>query len=234
MRRPSARLAVLATFAAAAATATTIFVPALTASGLPSAAEILALAASAQRRLAELAHQGYARSPEMMLGLAIAATLPLLAVASAVTRAVIRWHRRRDRMHRLTLSANSRAAVEPSGRAWLQFDGAAGQCDLLGNRELFRIGRDGDNEVPVDHQSVDLVHALIRRMPNAGYLIVDVSRTGSGVTVNGNPTASCALRDGDRIGLGAFAVTFRRTEQWHFSPGGTDSGIKFEPPRASH
>lgn len=178
---------------------------------LPSWAEIDALVRNSERRLSELIGHGLLRSPEMMLGLAIATLLPLLALASTLVRSLLRWQQRRERMRRFEQFRGGSRTVEQAGTAWLELDGGEQPRALDVRRELVRIGRDGENEVRLDHQSVDHVHAIIKRTPDAHYLVVDVSSRQNGLTVNGERKTFAPLRDGDRIGLGDLAVTFRRS-----------------------
>ncbi len=214
MRRIARTLAVLAALVVVAAGTSGVWQPLLAQSALPTFAEMHAFAADAHRRIDALIRQGYARSPEMMLGFAIAILLPLLALTAAFTRASVRWHGRRQRMLRhqkvASLASGSDHAAMPAGHAWLELDGSGREAVGL-NRELIRIGRDRENELTLEHASVAQLHALIRRTTDWNYLIVDVSGGGEGVTINGEPKVTSALRDGDRIGLGALAVTFRRS-----------------------
>ncbi len=155
--------------------------------------------------------RGYSRTPEMVLGLGLALGLPLLALASNTARALLRWHQRRERGRRHSIQSQAKPMPRPHGRAWLECVDDGRHRDLELATELTRIGRDVENEFPINHQYVDQFHALIRRTPEAEYQIVDVSsRTGAGLTINGQKIASSRLQDGDRIGLGPMAVTFRR------------------------
>lgn len=179
---------------------------------LPSWAELHALGRNSERRLSELIGHGLLRSPEMMLGLTIATLLPMLALASTLVRSLLRWRQRRERMRRLEQLRVGSRTVEEAGTAWLEFGGAEQPRALDMRREMIRIGRDGENEVRLDHLSVDHVHAIIKRTHDARYLVVDVSGSKIGLTVNGEPATVAPLRDGDRIGLGDLAVTFRRSD----------------------
>lgn len=213
MRRIARTVAVLATLAVVAAGTSDMWRPLLAQVSLPTYAEMHAFALDGHHRIDVLIRQGYARSPEMMLGFAIAILLPLLALTATLGRASVRWHRRRQRMLRQEMMAKALATEHPgmpAGHAWLELDGSGHRAVGL-DRELVRIGRDGENELTLEHGSVAHLHALIRRTPDWDYLIVDVSGGGEGVTINGEPKESSALRDGDRIGLGALAVTFRRS-----------------------
>jgi hypothetical protein len=69
-----------------------------------------------------------------------------------------------------------------------------------------------------DDPAVSRLHAALVRQPDGGYAVVDLDST-NGTTVNDDPEPIAAntpvpLRDGDRIGLGAWTtVTLRRRER---------------------
>ena len=152
---------------------------------------------------------GLARSPAVVLALALALTLPGIALSSAIIRSA--WRLYRGHQRRRSRPAVKRAVTPAPGRAWLDVhaEGRIRRMNLAG--ELTRIGRDDDNELPLRSEAVAPCHALIRRTLEAEYLIVDVSRQdGTGLTVNGRRRAWCTLTDGDRIELGPTTVTFHR------------------------
>lgn len=211
MRSRTLGLAVLAMFATAVGGAWAGWLPKLADVSLPTVSECIAFVDHAQQKLAQLITQGSLRSPEMMFGLTVALMLPLLAAVVALGRAALRRNQHRRRLHRSNTLASRVPAPGSPNQVWLEFDDTGRQRSLDPRRELFRVGRDSDNEVALEHKSIEQVHALIRRTPDCRYQIFDVSgNDGHGITINGEAKSSAALSDGDRIGLGNFAVTFRR------------------------
>lgn len=165
--------------------------------------------------------QGYGRTPEMILGLGLALGLPVLWMISAMVRASARAYRRRQRLQSLRPAMRGSAMPANDGPAFLEISEGEGRRTLHLAHELTRIGCDRENEVPIDLRGVDQLHALIRRTFEADYLIVDVSRRGGpGVTINGERRRASRLKDGDCIGLGTAAVTFRRPARAAAGSGG--------------
>ena len=76
-----------------------------------------------------------------------------------------------------------------------------------GDRAQILLGRRGGVDVLLPHAKVSLVHARIERR-GEGYSLVDDSST-NGTRLNGAPLSAgqrAALRDGDRIAIGDFAL----------------------------
>jgi len=91
--------------------------------------------------------------------------------------------------------------------AWLvvRSGGEAGKIyDLQGDR--VRFGRSPENEIQIDHPSVDQSHAMVR-IQQGNYLLYDMGSAG-GTSVNGNPVAGALLRDGSQISIGASEIFF--------------------------
>ncbi len=155
---------------------------------------------------------GYDHAPEMIIGLGTALSFPLVALGSFTFRWASR--RRRDRLRALRTSRTV-ALVEqyPSSKArvWLEVNNAAGARDHDISGEMLRIGQDADNELALTDSGVQQFHALIRRTPEAEFIVIDVTGIdGSGIAVNGRRLRSSLLKDGDKIELGHTAMTFHR------------------------
>ena len=91
--------------------------------------------------------------------------------------------------------------------AWLvvRSGGEAGKIyDLEGDR--VRFGSSPENEIQIDHPSVDQSHAMVR-IQQGRYLLYDMGSVG-GTSVNGNPVAGALLRDGSQISMGASELFF--------------------------
>jgi len=68
------------------------------------------------------------------------------------------------------------------------------------------IGRDGDNDLVINHSKVSRHHAEIV-LTNAGYEIIDRGSTNR-MIVNGRFVQRTILKNGDIIGLGEAIITF--------------------------
>ena len=153
---------------------------------------------------------GWARTPAVFIGIASVLTVPLLAQFLPLMR---------------TLASPGRAAAGAEGRAragaleqrsflapaWIEIDSRHGGRNLELTREMLRIGYGSDNDLPLPGEGHDSVHALIRRTPEAEFVVVDLSGdAGPGIAVNGYRLSSACLVDGDRIALGSYSMVFRR------------------------
>ena len=178
---------------------------------LELAASAAAATATFGARIPSLVAAGYQHAPEMIIGLGTALSFPLVALASFVIRWATRRRRDRLRLDRAARISRMDHGPPPEAKAWLEVDGASGSQDhqILG--EMLRIGRDVDNELALADSGVQQFHALIRRTPEAEFMVIDVTGVeGAGIAVNGLRLRSSRLRDGDRIELGHTAMTFHR------------------------
>lgn len=148
--------------------------------------------------------EAYERSPVMVMGLGLAATLPWLATFVAITRAVRRRAARRD------IDAHPVLEAAPlAGKAWIEIGEGADRVPLAFTGEILRIGRHSDNDITLDHDAVHRHHALIQRTPDDEFVLMDLTAgTGNETLINGRPAARAALKDGDRIALGKTILTF--------------------------
>ena len=160
---------------------------------------------------------GYLRTPEMIIGVGTAMVLPFVALLSLSVRWLARRRADRRRISRMLAGSMqggglARTLPAPNGKAWLEMTGHAGAPALEIGGELVRIGHDADNDLALPYLGIQPFHMLIRRTPEQDFLVIDVTGSGGkGIAVNGRRLRSCPLQDGDRIELGGFAVTFRRT-----------------------
>lgn len=163
------------------------------------------LAAKAAMALAA----GLDRSPALVAGIAGLAAAPLLAVLALAAGTLAALGRRRGGAGRSPAPSDGDGAVSPTAEAWIEVGDAAAQPIRIA-REMVRIGRDADNDVVLAESDLDSFHAVIARTPERGFVVFDTSGGGRGVRVNGEPRATAALADGDRIALGGAAIVFRR------------------------
>lgn len=169
---------------------------------------------------------GFDVAPALMAAVAVAMTVPLVALASRIGRWA-RWrspertvllNRRRTNSPRGPRAHDLLAggAVPPAGYMAIEPENQTGKSvDNWGgdaSRAFFAIGRDDTNDIIVRDRSVHRNHAAIYRDEFGRYLIADLSHhQGNGVTVNGEPYRLAPLADGDIIELGRERVIFRMT-----------------------
>ncbi len=177
-------------------------------------------------RLPAVIAASYNHAPEMIIGLGTALSFPLVALGSFT----IRWASRRRRDGRREARASQIISLvdrcpSSKAKAWLEVDGPAGMRDHELSGEMLRIGQDADNELALTECGLQQFHALIRRTPEAEFIVVDVTGIGgSGIAVNGRRLRSSQLQDGDRIELGHTTVTFHRAVR----------RVAAHPPGSSH
>lgn len=170
-----------------------------------------ALAASSKWLAGTASHvfaRGFERSPAVTLALASLAVVPALATAAVIARGLRRrWNR--AAAHNSGIDAGSVGTRRAS--AWIAVEGRE-QPGVRLEGEVTHIGRDAENHLAVSGDGIESIHAVIRRTLDADFVIFDVSgRNGGGLLVNGRPSSSARLRDGDRIVLGATALVFHRS-----------------------
>jgi len=148
--------------------------------------------------------EAYERSPVMVMGLGLAATLPWLATFVAIMRAV------RRRAERRNVKAHPVPAPTPlADKAWIDIGEGGDRAPLAFTGEILRIGRHSDNDIALEHNAVHRHHALIQRTPDDEFVLMDLTAgTGNETLLNGRPAARAALKDGDRIVLGDTTLTF--------------------------
>lgn len=137
---------------------------------------------------------GYAKRPAVMLGLAGALVLPVLVFVGFLL------YRRRS----MPLSVFDHVAVGPSAlyAARIEIEGA-GAIELPSSGGLLQIGRQRDNDICIEDETVSRYHAVIEHSRDGGFMITDVSsQDGGGVRINGERMLRAFLSDGDTVELG--------------------------------
>ena len=193
-------------WAAAFAVVAASIAPAVAATGDGVVSDASATLADAASRLIAAARGGLDRHPAAMLALAAGALLPVLAIASSLTRATSRLLAARQ-------GAAGAATLPPVARgfdvAWIERDGAG--PTRIG--ELTRIGSVDDCELaitPPASGGEHMLHAVIQRTPEREFVVFDVARGADrAITVNGEPARVRRLADGDEITIGAERFVFR-------------------------
>jgi hypothetical protein len=157
----------------------------------------------------DLIAQGMARSPIAVIGVAVALSVPIVALLTFFSHRIRAWRRRRA-----IAASGPTAEVSPNPhgwRAWLEMKDGRKRASLELSREVVHIGRSRENDLRLSDPAIGAFHAIIRRTPEFEYVIFDVSgHDGTGLAVNGRRFASAPLRDGDKIKLGNSRMTFRR------------------------
>lgn len=72
----------------------------------------------------------------------------------------------------------------------------------------FRLGRNADNDIRLEDNSVSRHHAQIHRGPDGAYVVSDLNSL-NGVFVNGRQVQSSQLKEGDKLEIGDVALRFR-------------------------
>jgi hypothetical protein len=156
---------------------------------------------------------GYRAAPALMLGLALAAALPLLTLLARIIRpltrspdATRRYRPGRDK----GFEAEVANASGVHGAPFVEIEGGGkGQrCAIA--RDMLRIGREPDNDIRIRNVSVHRYHAAIHREDYDDWHITDLSGVeGNGLIVNGRRCCEARLSDGDLIQLGPGRIRFR-------------------------
>lgn len=145
-------------------------------------------------QVTEWVREGYRKNPAVMLGLLAVVVLPVLAPIGLLLR-------RRSQAD--SLPANlAEPLVVPPRTLWIEIEGVANSRRHLDHR-LMRIGRQDDNDLCIDDQTVHRYHAVIYSSPDEGLMIADLSGPeGNGIKVNGERIAQALLKPGDRLDVG--------------------------------
>ena len=156
--------------------------------------------------------QSYERSPEAIVGLAMFAVLPFLAIPFGLMRIVSRianhmFRQRGDSGVEIGMPATT---VESLSTAWLEVAHSHGSATRLPlDRPMLRIGRHDENDICIADASVRGYHALIYWSPEDAFQIRDLTAAEeAGVIVNGQPIDAASLRKGDLIELGDVRMRF--------------------------
>jgi len=190
-----ARAATVATYWLAALAGSALLVPQQALAESPSWRD---LAQSAFERAAAWSVAGYEHAPVLMIGLALVAAVPVLALVG--------WLMMLGAGRGEAALRDAAEAGRP-GDGHIRLEGEAQPFPISG--ELIRIGRQEDNELCISDATVQSYHAMIRRSPECDFVITDISdRRGRGVRVNGRRIAEARLAHGDRIELGDVRLSF--------------------------
>ncbi len=182
------------------------------------AATAAATAIDTSRQFASVAgaalSEGYRAAPALMLGLALAISLPFLTVLSRVLQAVTRSPDA-TRRYRPGRDDNYNAEVADrrnarGGQPFVEIEAGAKGIRCAIPRDMLRIGREDDNDIRIPSGSVHRYHAAIHREDYDDWHITDLSGVeGNGLIVNGRRCCEARLSDGDVIQLGPGRLRFR-------------------------
>ncbi|MEW5962226.1 MAG: FHA domain-containing protein [Pseudomonadota bacterium] len=156
----------------------------------------------------------YARAPALVLGLAVLAAAPLVALAGAMMRAAP-LDRERTRLVRggrgmgedASIATRGGERAAPSREGWLEVDGQPGRRIKVG-RGMVRVGREDDNDIRLEARTVHRYHAVIHRNGDGEHVVTDLSGGGNGVLLNGRRIVEARLSDGDIISIGGESLRF--------------------------
>lgn len=156
--------------------------------------------------------RGYDLAPALMLGLALLAVVPMIAIVSPIVFRMSQSEAatRRYRPHASDAASDILGSVTTrSAIAYLEVVGVSGKCFAI-ERDMLRIGREDDNDVRIPSKNVHRYHAAIYRQHLDDWHIADLSGlSGNGIRVNGKPCRDAVLADGDVIDLGPGQLRFR-------------------------
>ncbi len=158
--------------------------------------------------------ESYRVAPALMLGLALAASLPLLTMLNKIIEPLMRSP---DATRRYKPGPEDKFEAEipdvegSHHRApfvEIENGGRGMRCAIL--RDMLRIGREDDNDVRIPSRSVHRYHAAIHREDFDDWHITDLTGVESnGLIVNGKRCCEARLNDGDLIQLGPGKLRFR-------------------------
>ncbi len=152
---------------------------------------------------------GYRAAPALMLGMAMLAIVPLIALVSGVAA----YRRRGGETTAAEGDDDDPAAVStdmlaPSGPVYVELIGQRNARFAIA-RDMFRIGREADNDIRIPVKGIHGYHAAIHRQDMSDWWITDLSGAdGRGLIVNGQKCGDARLYDGDVIELGPGKLRF--------------------------
>ena len=166
----------------------------------------------------DLVVRGYEAAPALMLGLAILAIVPVVALLTPAVEAITRQamprpadatRRFRPQIQGDDIAGKISGAV--AGHA------APAYLEVVGNeavrfaivRDMLRIGREDDNDVRIPSQAVHRYHAAVFREADTWFVSDLSGSNGNGIRLNGKPCFEACLKDGDIIELGPGRLRFR-------------------------
>jgi hypothetical protein len=158
--------------------------------------------------------ESYRVAPALMLGLALAASLPFLTVFNKILAplgrspdATRRYRPGRDDNFEADVSD---VAGPHHGLPFVEIENGGHGMRCAIQRDMLRIGREDDNDVRIPSRSVHRYHAAIHREDYDDWHITDLTGVESnGLIVNGKRCCEARLNDGDLIQLGPGKLRFR-------------------------
>lgn len=97
---------------------------------------------------------------------------------------------------------------EPPLQGMLEYTLEPERTPILLSGVTFRLGRNADNDIRLQDNSVSRHHAQIHRGPDGAYVVSDLNSL-NGVFVNGRQVQSSQLKEGDKLEIGDVALRFR-------------------------
>lgn len=169
----------------------------------------------------------YQRAPTLVLGLVTLIAFPMIAIFSALFRALSAQPQSTDIMtesterhrtaHRKVMPVSDREASSSGMPVWPS-KAMVELRDPSGRRQpariplhgpVVQIGRSDDVDIIISDPTVHRHHATIHCTEDAEFLVTDLSAgTGNGVVVNGQPVLQHKIFNGDEIRLGRARLTF--------------------------
>lgn len=157
------------------------------------------------RLAVELLDRGIEAAPALMLGLSALIVVPLLVGIGAI---VIKRSRRVSQRRPESGDGPTRAWRGAPPAALLSLDDRTA-ARLAADNPLVRIGRQEDNDIRIESDSVHRYHAIVHRGDDGRYWLLDLSGPdGNGVRVNGAPAARQRLDGGETIEVGTARLKF--------------------------
>lgn len=144
-------------------------------------------------------------SPALVIGLTAFLIFPAIAVAGSLLRLASP-----KLVKRPTLPAEDPGISSPNANqvGFLEFTHFEAAPYAI-RHGIVRIGREGDNDVCLDHQTVHRYHAVIERTPDAEFLITYMGDPESnGLRINGRRVQCERLLGGEILDIGAIKLRF--------------------------
>lgn len=157
--------------------------------------------------------ESYRVAPVLVLGLVVAAVVPLLSASVKLSKPLTRcrnatllYRPGRGDAFDATVDAHRNAR---SRHPFIEIENGRGmRCAIL--RDMLRIGREDDNDIRIPSRYVHRYHAAIHREDYDDWHITDLTGVESnGLIVNGKRCCEARLHDGDLIQLGPGKLRFR-------------------------
>ena len=147
----------------------------------------------------------YARAPALVFGVTVAAVLPLVALVGAVVNLG-----GSQPASRRSSSRPDYAVENPTWRKQFMFEFQGVQhSPFVIRQELVRIGHGADNDLRLEHPSVDHYHAVLERTPESGFVLMFVGDPNeAGIVVDGQNKIRHELLGGEVVRIGDVELRF--------------------------